>query len=166
MKGLQKHASIFVLVIGLLVVVPLQGLAEDTSNSSGKLRLKVDRIGGSEHVERQTEKMTELEKKAPDLFTEETQTAIEQKKKEMNTEMTELEQSLFVITPEIDTTTEDIKSTLFTSDYTVPKMTVGNGDEAENGSGGSMGKTMFVSLVGMVVLLCGGVFAAMRKMVE
>ena len=166
MKGLQKHASIFVLVIGLLVIVPLQALAEDKSNSSGKMRLKVDRIGENEHVERQTDKMTELEKMAPDLFTEETQTAIEQKKKEMNTEMTELEQSLFVITPEIDTTTEDIKSTLFTSDYTVPKMTVGNGEEAENGSGGSMGNTLLVSLVGMVVLLCGGIFAAMRKMVE
>lgn len=166
MKRLWKHASIFVLVIGLLVAVSQQASAEDTSNRSGKLRLKVDRIGESKHVEKQTDKMTELEKMAPDLFTEETQTAIEEKKKEMHTEMTELEQSLFVITPEIDTTMEDMKSTLFASDYTVPKMTVANGDEPENGSGGIMGNTLFASLVGMVVLLCGGIFAAMRKMVE
>lgn len=166
MKGLRKQTSVFLLVISLLVVVPLQVSAEDTSNRSGKLRLKVDRIGESGHVETRSDKMTELEKSAPELFTEETQATIEAKQKEMDIDMKALEQSLFVTTPENDSTMEDLKSKLFASDYTVPKMTVANGDETENSSGGIMGNTLLVSLVGMVVLLCGGIFAAMRKMVE
>lgn len=166
MKGLRKHSSILVLVIGLLVVVPLHALADDTSDRSGKLRFKVDRIGESGQVGTQSDKQTELEKIAPDLFTEETQTVIEAKQKEINNEMKELEQSLFETTPKNDTTMEDMKSTLFASDYTVPKMTAANVEEAEGNSGGIMGNALFSSLAAMVVLLCGGIFAVMRKMVE
>jgi type VII secretion protein EssA len=72
---------------------------------------------------------------------------------------------LFITERENDITMKETVKTLFTSDYTVPKASIANYDTNE-GDSGIMGNTLFSSLIGMVVLLCGGIFAVMRKMVE
>ncbi|QUW20791.1 type VII secretion protein EssA [Sporosarcina sp. Marseille-Q4063] len=166
MKGLLKHCSIVIaLSIAFLTMLSYQVSADDPSSPSGKLQLKTDRIGQDRKTKPQVDKKTELENSFPDLFKEETQAVIEAKQKELRQENEDLKQMLFKTENEKDITIEETMKTLFTSDYTAPKASVAN-DDTNEGDGGIMGNTLFSSLIGMVVLLCGGIFAVMRKMVE
>lgn len=164
MKGLLKHVSIFVLLI-VFLLIPLQVSAENGSNPSGKLRLQTERIGQNGQSETQVDKQTELEKRAPNLFKEETRNTIEEKQKELKAETDKLEQRLFMTNQVSDTTMKNTKQALFASDYTVPKTVIVSGDLEMNNEG-VMNNTLLSSLIGMVVLLCGGIFTFMRKMVE
>ncbi len=146
-------------------MVPFQASAEDTTNPTGKLRLKTERIGKDGKSNTQVDKKTELENSLPHLFKEETQAVIKEKQKEFDQEADDLKQMLFLTAPEHDITMKETMKTLFASDYTVPKASVANYDINES-DGGIMGNTLFSSLIGMVALICGGLFAVMRKMVE
>ena len=166
MKGLLKHCSIFVvLLIGFQAMMPFQVSAEDTTNPTGKMRLQTDRIGQDEKSNTQADKKTELENSLPHLFKDETKAIIDEKQKELVEENDDLKNMLFVTEQENDITMKETMKTLFASDYTVPTASVANDDINERNSG-IMGNTLFSSLIGMVVLLCGGIFAVMRKMVE
>ena len=153
------------LLIGFFSLMPFQVSAEDTTNPTGKMRLQTERIGQDGKSNTQVDKKTELENSLPDLFKEETKAVIEKKQKELGQETDDLKKMLFVTEQEEDITIKETMKTLFASDYTVPKASVANNDIKESDSG-IMGNTLFSSLIGMVVLLCGGLFAVMRKMVE
>lgn len=146
-------------------MMPFQVSAEDTTNPTGKMRLQTDRIGQDEKPNSQADKKTELENSLPHLFKDETKAIIDEKQKELGQETDDLKKMLFVTEQEKDITMKETMKTLFASDYTVPKASVANNDINESDSG-IMGNTLFSSLIGMVILLCGGLFAVMRKMVE
>jgi type VII secretion protein EssA len=166
MRELLKRCSIFVaLLVGFCAMMPIGSSAEEPSSPSGKLRFQTERIGQDGKSKLQVDKKTELEKVLPNLFKEETQAVIDARQKELNQEADELRQMLFVTVQEHDITTQETMKTLFASDYTVPKASAANNDLNESDNG-IMGNTLFSSLIGIVVLLCGGIFAVMRKMVE
>lgn len=165
MKDLRNHLSVFVVCMCFLIAVPIQASAEDKSSPTGKLRIQTERIIQGEKSETQSRKETELEERAPNLFEKETYTIIQSKQKELASEQEKLEQLLFV-TPQVqDFTLKDTKESLFASDYIAPK-TINSNSEIADGNDGMAHNTLLYILLGMVVLICGGVFVSMRKMEE
>ncbi|MBO1915010.1 hypothetical protein J4G37_60560, partial [Microvirga sp. 3-52] len=61
-----------VLLVGFFVMLPISSPAEEPSSPSGKLRFQTERIGKDGKSKSQVDKMTELEKSLPHLFSEET----------------------------------------------------------------------------------------------
>lgn len=164
-KDLRNHTNVLIVLMCFLIAVPIQAYAEDKSSPTGKLRIQTERIIQGEKSEMHSGKETELEKRAPNLFEEETYTAIQSKQKELDSEQEKLEQLLFVSTQVKDSTIKDTKESLFASDYIAPKTTNSNSEIAD-GSDGMAHNALLYILLGMVVLICGGVFVSMRKMEE
>lgn len=165
MKDLRNHLRVFVVCMCFLIAVPIPAYAEDKSSPTGKLRIQTERIIQGEKSETQSRKETELEERAPNLFEKETYTIIQSKQKELASEQEKLEQLLFV-TPQVqDFTLKDTKESLFASDYIAPK-TINSNSEIADGNDGMAHNTLLYILLGMVVLICGGVFVSMRKMEE
>lgn len=134
--------------------------AEETSSPSGKLRIQNERIGKDSQKESYLDIETELEKKAPNLFNDETGVAIQERQEAELSERKALEEILFVTIESKKGAIEETKETLFASDYAVPKTTSDN-EIVKGEIGGNM---LFYILLSVVVLICGGVFVAMRKM--
>lgn len=160
MKRLLKHASLLSLFICLFFTFPLQVFGEGTTNSDGKMRFKMERIGGKEGV--QSHKETELEKIAPDLFKEETKETIEKKQSEIKNEVEHLEEILFTTTKVTDSSMQETKKILFSNDYETPKSIAAEDDGNKEGTTSNV---ILYSAIGVVVLLCGGIFTYMQKVV-
>lgn len=142
--------------------MPFQAFGKEESAPSGKLRLQTERIRQNENQESQSGIETEQEKRAPYLFKEETRHTIEAKQRELNSEREKLEQLLFVKTETNDVTMKVTKEILFASDYTVPKTKKMSDKEYDNEE--IVNNTLFYTLLGIIILICGGIFALMRKM--
>lgn len=162
MKVLQKRISFFVFcLIGLLLFTPFLAAAEDDADNNGKMDLKINRIGGdgAQHYQN-TE--TEKEKRFPNLFSEETEAAIESKQTEAEELMEELEESLFITdTGSADTVVQDTKKVLFTDDYTAPQ-TASSDSQGEEGNDG-LSTALYIGFAGVVSILCVGLYTMFQR---
>src|SRR5699024_9094932 len=113
MKVLLRRASLLTgcFIYCLMLGLPCHTAAEDSSEKSGKMKLKIDRIGKDEAQEYEKTE-TELEKKFPHLFKEETNTIIQSKQTESEKLVEKLEHSLFTMEGEADKTLKDTKESL------------------------------------------------------
>jgi type VII secretion protein EssA len=166
MKGLRKVCSMFVFcTVGIFAIGSPSSYAEGNLDHSGEMRLKTDRIGEDtaerEKQDIESQKETELEKQVPGLFREQTRTAIQNKKIELDSTLKSMEESLFVQPEASSSTLEVSKNTLFSSDYKVQSPSSIN----QTGKDGSSSK-IATALVGFVVACCGGVYFMMRKLLE
>src|SRR5699024_8817383 len=77
-----------------------------------------------------------------------------------------LKESIFKVSEEDATnaTLDDVKETLFTSDYTPPKSSEVNEANEEDPHTESVSKGLLSTIAGLVLLLCGGVYAIFNKM--
>jgi len=169
MKALVKlYSMAVILIIGLLAFLTLPAYAANDLNHTGDLRLKTDRISQSnedrQKMDSTDNKETELDKIAPDLFKEQTRDAIRLKKKELANTTKTVEEKLFVSPNNHYVTMKDTEKTLFPINYNVQTATDVNQDNNETPKGSSlMGKKAMASLFGLVLIICGGIFAMMRK---
>ncbi|MEN1967620.1 type VII secretion protein EssA [Lentibacillus sp. N15] len=165
MKRLLKQISILSLCLScLLLILPFTVSANDSQENKGKLQWKIDRIveGKKKNTEKTTE--TELEKKFPELFKEETKKKIDSVKTEDKESIEDLEHSLFTMDPQTDTTIKDVKQSLFTAEYTTPE-TTDNEDQDEQGNSW-FNNVLLAGLTGIACIVCGGVYIMMRKLTD
>ncbi|MED3653953.1 type VII secretion protein EssA [Heyndrickxia sporothermodurans] len=172
MKQLVKHFSILaIFFVGGFSLSTLPSFADsDHLDHSGKIRLKTDRIGQDDaqrqKLESQDDKETELEKIAPDLFKKQTRDAIKTKQKEMEETMEQIEKNLFDVPIKEVTNTNDIKKVLFSNEYSVQYATNSNQKNNQQEETEGVSKKIVVTLFGFVLMICGGVFVMMRKMLD
>ncbi|MBP1968671.1 type VII secretion protein EssA [Virgibacillus natechei] len=163
MKVLLKRISLLsVCLLGMpMFMIPLLTIAEDNAENSGEMELKIDRIGGEGRQSYQNTE-TEMEKRFPHLFKEETNAAIESKQTEVEDSVEELEQSLFTMDEDAgDTIVQDTKSALFNDDYTAPQ-TASNENQEEEGNS-SLGNALYIGFAGLASVLCVGVYAMIQR---
>ncbi|MEN2768992.1 type VII secretion protein EssA [Ornithinibacillus xuwenensis] len=137
--------------------------AESSSNDRGNLEFKIDRIEKGNETDKEIRE-TELEKVFPTLFTEEIESNIQAKQIEEEQSLEELEQSLFSMETESYETLEDIKQTLFTEEYSASASTTVQEQEDRKQSG--WGTPIIAVFIGFALLLCGGVYVLMRKLLD
>jgi type VII secretion protein EssA len=170
MKELVKPFSVLAVLIGVFTLCSSQPLAETTLDHSGKIRLQTERIGEDaaerEKLENQDYKETELEKKAPYLFKEQTRAAIKTKVLEMEQTTGEVEKGLFVTPSEPNTALKDAEKGLFASGYTVQHTAASDQNNNEKNQDGFMNSKTLTAFLGFVVVGCGGIYTMMRKMLE
>lgn len=162
MKVLLKRISLLTFcLIGLLLFTPFLAAAEDDADNNGKMDLKINRIGGDGTQNYQNTE-TEKEKRFPDLFSEETEAAIESKQTEAEQLMEELEESLFMTdTESADTAVQDTKEALFTDDYTAPQ-TASNDYQEEEGNDG-LSTALYIGFAGVASVLCAGLYTMFQR---
>ncbi len=167
MKGLLKWISIFIVCfMAMDIVESIEVSAKDSPENKGKMYFETDRIreddlkNQSDHVE------TEMEKIFPELLQEETKEIITRKQDEQKKSSNTLKESIFKVSEEDATnaTLDDVKETLFTSDYTPPKSSEVNEANEEDPHTESVSKGLLSTIAGLVLLLCGGVYAIFNKM--
>lgn len=161
-KRLAK--SIVLFCISLLVLVSLPILAVADEQKSGNMQIKTDRImkGQNENTDFRE---TELERVFPTLFTDETKETIVEKDLENERMVEDLGQSIFFIDREVTSTVEDVKDDLFSEEYTAVASS-GNHVQEEASSGGGLSNTLMVVFAGMGILLFGGLYVAMRSLLD
>lgn len=166
MKMKQKLVKVILPIISLLVVWGYQTPAV-IADSDGKLEMKIDRIT-EEKSENTSKKETEIEKIFPMLFAEETATTVEKKKAQQEQSLDELEAVLFTIDAEPNKTLQQTKDALFTTDYaTIAATTTKQSEDHSDNKGVSESDhTLVYVLVGFALLLCGGLYVMMQKMLN
>lgn len=170
MKVLVKRSSVIaVTLMGLLNFFPSLTIAEESSEETGKMEVKLERIGQNnserENSGSNDNKETELDKIAPSLFEEQTRAAIQVKQKELENTTELLEDVLFVTDSQDNTALKETEATLFTGDYDV-EMTVAmnQNNHNENSEEEGISANIVAGLSGLVLVGCAGLFLMMRKM--
>ncbi|WP_035725076.1 type VII secretion protein EssA [Gracilibacillus boraciitolerans] len=150
-----KLISIILLInFCLLLLMPLSASAEDSDQNKGKIDWKIDRIIEKGQKKENNNRETELEKRFPNLFKEETAEVISAIQAAEKQSIEQLERDLFSSNIEGNTTIEKTKQALFTSDYVAPSSVAAEAeDQEENGNsfntllmGGLAALACFVSL--------------------
>ncbi|SHM55105.1 type VII secretion protein EssA [Gracilibacillus kekensis] len=159
LKSLSRITLISVL---LLLLMPLSALAEDTEQKKGSINWKVDRIIEKDSDKEQNHSETELEKRFPELFKEETSEAISSVQENKQKSLDQLEQDLFATDLPKNTTIEDTKEILFAEDYVAPQ--VASSENPSDNSGGF--SIFFMALTGIAVLMSGGIYVMYQRFVE
>lgn len=142
--------------------MPLSALAEDTEQKKGSINWKVDRIIEKDSDKEQNHSETELEKRFPELFKEETSEAISSVQENKQKSLDQLEQDLFATDLPKNTTIEDTKEILFAEDYVAPQ--VASSENPSDNSGGF--SIFFMALTGIAVLMSGGIYVMYQRFVE
>ncbi|WP_218971569.1 type VII secretion protein EssA [Neobacillus soli] len=168
MELVKRTSLIAVFLLGVGSFFTLHSSAEGHLDHSGEIRIEIERIGQDdrerEKLASQDQKETELEKIMPDLFKEQTRAAIVMKQNEMTETMDKLQQTLFETPIEADTTTE-IKTALFTNDNMVKYAAVAKQNKQQTDEEGISKKTV-AALFGSVLVICAGLLAMMRQMLN
>lgn len=167
MKEQMKAFSAAVLLLGILSLLPIHSLADTNLDHSGKLQIKMDRIGEDnaqiQQQESQDYKETELEQIAPDLFKKQTQDAIKENQAKQETETKKIKQNLFASPHKPDTALKDMEKTLFTGNYTIQNTVASNENSNDNAAAGSISNKMVTILGGALLAICGGFYVLLRK---
>ncbi|SDM26214.1 type VII secretion protein EssA [Sediminibacillus halophilus] len=163
MKATQKLGKHSLFLAAALLVLTTYAAPAVYAESDGSLKMKVDRIK-QEKKENQSNKETELDKVFPELFEEETFTAIKQVEEESNQSMEALEEELFTMEEEPVTTLHATRDVLFEETYSVTASTTADADEkqADEESSG-VGNTVLMALTGAGLLLSGGLYIMMQR---
>lgn len=167
MKGLPKQTSLLLVVfLGFTFISSFPTKAEETLKHDGKLRFKQERIGEKGSVsgnETSANLETELEKIAPDLFKEQTKEKIKTKQTELIETHEQLEKHLFIQPHEENVVLKETESALFANDYVTPKIASEEQTQTQRSEGGLTSTPIFASLVGIALVICGGIYAFIRK---
>lgn len=169
MKVLVKVFSTAVLLFSLLSFMPFPSLADTNLDHSGKLQIKVDRIG-QDDAERQQQGSqdhndTGLEQIVSDLFKEQTLNVIRTKQTQDQAEMKELKQKLFLMPDpnHSDTALKDMKKVLFTGNYKVQDTVASNNNTNDQTRADTISNKMFSVLGAVALAICGGFYVILRK---
>lgn len=137
---------------------------EESSNTErGRLNMDLDRISGGNRGGEQVNKETELERTFPELFREETKETIVKKQLEQAEWFEEIQQSIFEMESQSDTTVAHVLESLFTDSYTAPSSD-SRINEEEFSEGAS--NVLLFSIIGLVTLVGGFVFMMMRQVMD
>lgn len=165
MKVQKRLANFIVLLcISLLVLVCLPVSAMANEEKRGNMQIKTDRIIKGQNQDTNLRE-TELERVFPELFTDETKEKIVNKENKNERTLDELEQSIFSNDRVANSTVEDVKDVLFTEEYTTVASSRNHVQE-ESSSGNGLSNTLMVVFSGAGLLLFGGLYVAMRSMLD
>lgn len=159
---LAKYFILHCLCLGVLVFIPMSVVANE--DTRGNLQIKTDRIMKGQN-ENTNLRETELEKVFPTLFMEETKEEIAEIELERERKMKGLEQSIFFIDKETATTTQDVRDSLFSEEYTAVAASKDRVTE-ESSSSSSLSNTLMAVFIGIGILLFVGLYAAMRSLFD
>lgn len=150
----------FVMFLCLFVVLPIRGTADSYLEDSGKMEIKVDRVGQTDEEKKNVEKQkTELDKRSIDLFIPKTENEIQKKKAEEKEELDTLHASLFLNEQKMNDMEHTLES-LFHSNYATDKVS----NETNHSDAGGAASTMLTGLlIAIVVLICIGIYTILRK---
>lgn len=169
MSRLQMLISSIIVCFGLLYPPQMLLAIEEETERSGEMRLKLERIRESEYETKENEKgikKTELEKNTPYLFTEKTKEEMTTKQKEVEKEIEDWKNTLFIQKKNEITKVKAIEETLFLNDYKGEVITNSEYVQKKESINESNGKPMLISLIGIVLISCIGLYALIRKMFE
>lgn len=169
MRVLVKRSSVIaVSLIVTLSIFPSLTIAEESPEDTGKLKVKMERIGQNDTDRKNSgtndNKETELDKIAPSLFEEQTRAAIQVKQQELQDTTEQLENVLFVTDSKGNTALMETEETLFTSDYDVEMTVAINQNNNKDNEEESISGNIVAGLSGLVLMGCAGLFLMMRKM--
>ncbi|GAB3799675.1 type VII secretion protein EssA [Virgibacillus kimchii] len=163
-KKQAKYKIILFLCMSLLILVCLPVSAMADTEKRGELQFKIDRIIGGNDGETELRE-TELERSFPDLFSDDVGLIIEEREKENQQMMEELEESIFTADLQANSTVEEVKDALFSEDYTA--VASGRGEmQEENTASSSFNNTLLTIFSGLGILLFGGLYFMMRSMFD
>ncbi|WP_276208111.1 type VII secretion protein EssA [Gracilibacillus thailandensis] len=145
-----------------LLLMPLSASAEDNDESKGKINWKIDRIMENDSKEERSKRETELEKRFPELFQEETTEVISSIKEEKQDSIDKLEQDLFATEIEANTMIDDTKQALFTQDYVAPEASSSTEEEEGNESS----SLLMTGFVGLACLIGGGMYLMFQRLAD
>ncbi|MEK4801146.1 MULTISPECIES: type VII secretion protein EssA [Oceanobacillus] len=152
------------ILLGCFLLLPISlASAEDSSENSGEMQWKIDRIIENESGHNQQNTETELEQVFPDLFKEETTQKIESTQIQQETELDNLEQALFEGEVGESSVIKDTRESLFETTYTAPTVAAGN-DEDEDQSSPWLDTALIAGMAGLVFVVLGIVFVLIRKL--
>lgn len=165
----MKHinAAFFLTFILFLFLAP-NVLADNDLDHSGKMNLKMDRIGENQEkkMKPQDSKETELEKIAPDLFKQQNRDAIVSKQREEEKTIETLEQMLFASPSQSSLTAKDMEKGLFTEDYKAQYTDVANASSSQDNKEKSINNSLLVPLLTLVLFIFVSIYLVMRKMLR
>lgn len=158
----QTKVFLFICSIFCLLLLPVKevGASELKDENKGKLNLEINRIGETNTSDESSSIETEHEKRLPELFKTETTETINHLDEEMKEDIDELEESVLLMTDLTDTTLSDTKDALFTPSYEAPKTSTDDLEEAEEKS---ISKGLLFGLMGVLSLLCVGIYTLMIR---
>lgn len=171
MKAWIKVCSIAAIILGgTLQLFMLHPSAETSLDQSGKLQIKIERIGqdDAERVRSQDQQETELEKIAPDLFKEQTRAAVQTKQKQMEKQVKTLKGELFTgaVAAQDNSEIKNLKKALFAKKYPGQPSVITAQNNNEDKGEGLIGKKAVAFLFGFILLLCGGIYGMIQKTLE
>lgn len=160
-KKLVKFTVLLYISLLVLVLLPVSAAADE--GKSGSLQMKTDRIikGQNENTDL---RQTELERIFPTLFTDETKEAVAEKNLENEKTMEKLEESIFFMDGDKTSTVQNVKEALFSEEYAAGS--VGNQVQEESPSSSGLSKILIVVFAGIGILLFGGLYLAMRSVLD
>ncbi|WP_018932436.1 type VII secretion protein EssA [Gracilibacillus lacisalsi] len=160
---LLKSISKMILICCLfLLLMPLSASAEDNDESKGKINWKIDRIMENDSKEERSKRETELEKRFPELFKDETTEVISTIKEEKQDSIDKLEQDLFATELEANTMIDDTKQALFTQDYVAPEAASSTEEEVDNESS----SLLMTGFIGLACLIGGGMYLMFQRLAD
>lgn len=161
-KKLVKFTVLLYISLLVLVLLPVSAAADE--GKSGSLQMKTDRIikGQNENTDL---RQTELERIFPKLFTDETKEAVAEKDLENEKTMKKLEESIFFMDGDKTSTVQNVKEALFSEEY-IAAGSAGNQVQEESPSSSSLSKILIVVFAGIGILLFGGLYLAMRSVLD
>ncbi|KYG26023.1 type VII secretion protein EssA [Alkalihalobacillus trypoxylicola] len=168
MKTELKPVKLMLGITIILLMLPMAVSAEDSnendeSNQRGSLQWQIDRVNrdrdkGTEYIQ------TELERRFPSLFKEETEQQIDRKMEENEDQLLKLQQSLFTEEkPEHNLAIQQVRESLFSEEYTA----VASRSSQEEEEGGSMSSNVIlIALSAVACFLGAGLYLMMRRMLD
>ncbi|WP_018664839.1 type VII secretion protein EssA [Heyndrickxia acidiproducens] len=153
-------------LLAALFLYAVPSFAAGSLDNSGKLKIEADRIGEDNSESDAGQSETEQERIAPDLFKNQTRSAIREKQQESQAARKNLQKEIFSggSLPDAEQTSmAKIKESLFSESYS-SNPAVANApsrQEKQQENGGD--HLLAGSIVGIACILGGGIYAAMRR---
>ncbi|WP_017796449.1 type VII secretion protein EssA [Oceanobacillus kimchii] len=153
----------FVSSMILLILLPIGVSAETGSIKDGSLQMQIDRII-KDKDEKNEMRETELERIFPSLFTSETSQEINEKVNAEEDKIEYIEQNLFSEDVEGNVAIQEVKDSLFQSDYESVAASSSNAEEESSSSSSS--NIILMTFAGIAVALCGGLYVLMQRLLD
>ncbi|MCT1576503.1 type VII secretion protein EssA [Oceanobacillus kimchii] len=153
----------FVSSMILLILLPIGVSAESGSIKDGSLQMQIDRII-KDKDEKNEMRETELERIFPSLFTLETSQEINEKVNAEEDKIEYIEQNLFSEDVEGNVAIQEVKDSLFQSDYESVAASSSNAEEESSSSSSS--NIILMTFAGIAVALCGGLYVLMQRLLD
>lgn len=160
MRKQQKQIN-YLLLFSLvsILILPNFVFAHDGAGK-GKLQIKTDRIFKQDDSEEDFE-LTEMDKVFPDLFTEEVKEHLDEQQSITQEETKELKEKIFYEDIPEKTALYDVKSELFTEEYT--STFVNKSKTKEEQDSGISNVVFYGTFVAVIGFISSGVFMLIRN---